>query len=631
MDSCCESLTLELLEDTRRMLMVHSQHINVSPLYIYQSALPFAPRTSSLYKTYKKEAESAVRVILGSGNEWPRLLQSTYAHQEGKVRCLAFSPDGKHFASGGDDKIVRVWEVNSGSVITTVKNPSRMKSLVFSPDGVCIASADSCGPIKMWDFSTGITFRILQPDLDGCGSFVAIAFTGDGAFIAGVYGDDSISVWDTVHGHLVHTIRDYHQVRSSTFPKDRNVVISPAGRILSINLDSGLTTRICTNDGWRADYTVCIEDENGRRTVSADTRGPTGKPEVWALPNTSTPKTPQILLQYSEPEEITHWAISRDGKRVASVVDDSIHVRHVDGGCICLPNIENQTALKIKIRVVSLTFSPDGNYLVSAGTSGSVKIWDVARCNPNDTCMGACRPNPITSIAFSPDGTRIGTGCEDGSVRLWDADNGTPLKSVYKLAQEQVPEPVKYLHFCTGNNAILVSTDRKRVYVADLSSETGILEEVGAQWDGRATCGVFSRKQLPLPAEPYTFDVEARFVWRANPTGVLRELSRLVPDWRGIVEWTEGETVDLGRRLICRIPDSLEVDDFLRQAVTYSGSRVALISRYGCDPVIIETDPEHEVRIEARGNACLTQIGRQNLIRMFETLSFLSGIRDCHR
>ena len=44
---------------------------------------------------------------------WRYFAELLKLSQEGTVRCVLFAPDGKHLASGGDDKTVKLWDVST--------------------------------------------------------------------------------------------------------------------------------------------------------------------------------------------------------------------------------------------------------------------------------------------------------------------------------------------------------------------------------------------------------------------------------------------------------------------------------------------------------------------------------------
>jgi WD40 repeat protein len=52
------------------------------------------------------------------------------------VRSVAFSPDGKYFATGSSDNTVKLWSVESQKEVITLQGHSwYVLSVAFSPDG----------------------------------------------------------------------------------------------------------------------------------------------------------------------------------------------------------------------------------------------------------------------------------------------------------------------------------------------------------------------------------------------------------------------------------------------------------------------------------------------------------------
>jgi WD40 repeat protein len=73
-------------------------------------------------------------------------------------------------------------------------------------------------------------------------------------------------------------------------------------------------------------------------------------------------------------------------------------------------------------RVQSVAFSPDGRYIVSGSSDGTIRIWEAGR---GTTVVGPLQAHQgltgTWSVAFSPDGKRVVSGGDDGLIKIWNA------------------------------------------------------------------------------------------------------------------------------------------------------------------------------------------------------------------
>jgi WD40 repeat protein len=64
---------------------------------------------------------------------------------------VAFSADGKRFASGSADKTVKVWDTETLKLVgSMIGHSARVLSVVFSPNGHQMASGDADGNVNFW-------------------------------------------------------------------------------------------------------------------------------------------------------------------------------------------------------------------------------------------------------------------------------------------------------------------------------------------------------------------------------------------------------------------------------------------------------------------------------------------------
>src|SRR5919202_391804 len=72
------------------------------------------------------------------------------------VHSVAISPNGQFLASGYEDKTIRLGNLETGEVLSTLTGHSQgIKSVAFSPDGTILATGSDDQTIKLWNVSNG--------------------------------------------------------------------------------------------------------------------------------------------------------------------------------------------------------------------------------------------------------------------------------------------------------------------------------------------------------------------------------------------------------------------------------------------------------------------------------------------
>ena len=69
----------------------------------------------------------------------------------GNVNSIAFSPDGRTLASGSSDRMVRLWDAETGEELAALQgHSSSVEAVAFSPEGALLASGSSDGTALVW-------------------------------------------------------------------------------------------------------------------------------------------------------------------------------------------------------------------------------------------------------------------------------------------------------------------------------------------------------------------------------------------------------------------------------------------------------------------------------------------------
>ncbi|MEG4076138.1 AAA-like domain-containing protein [Microcoleus sp. Pol14C2] len=259
--------------------------------------------------------------------------------QEGKggLWAVAFSPDGKLIAAGGE-KTVKLWHKGGRFLGEINAHKGVVYGIAWSPDGKIIASAGTDGTVKLWQ-PNGVLVRTLK--LDGS-TFWDVAFSPDGEALAAVGSSGTLAIWKP-DGTLLEAI-DAHQALSL------GVSFSPDGKTLA--------------------------------SASTD-----GTVKLWKLDpsDTSVPHKALLLRTLKgHTQGVLGVSFSPDGEIVATAsVDNTVKLWNKNG--ILLTTLTGHRGA-----VIGVSFSPDGTFLVSTSMDQTAILWNVKRILNTDPLVFGC-------------------------------------------------------------------------------------------------------------------------------------------------------------------------------------------------------------------------------------------------
>jgi WD40 repeat protein len=314
--------------------------------------------------------------------------------QANGVYTVAWSPDDRMLASGGEDHTIRLWDPQTGSCLQTLQGHTQeIWSLAWSPDSQLLASASGEHTIKLWDCLTGKCLKTLTGYEDRVLSVAwypvkpsdlrdihQSALSPEAALetyawvLAGGSACHQIKIWDTRTGRPL-------QEFSSDGGFVGSVAWSGDGAILASG-SADAQIRL-----WEWQTGTCL----------ATLRGHNGS--VWSV---AWRRDNQILSSGSEDRMIFLW----DMKTFQPI----------------------RTLRGHREAVRTIAWSPSGRILASGSHDGDIRLWDIVTGKQLKVLSG--HQDRVCALAWSHDGQTLVSSGADATILLWDVAIGICLRTL---------------------------------------------------------------------------------------------------------------------------------------------------------------------------------------------------------
>jgi len=317
---------------------------------------------------------AATPVLTGKGDMSREIKQK--APVVGKVDI---SSDGRYALSGGFDSFV-LWDIRQGKKIQTFAHPKAMMAdtiaVAFSPDGKHFASGGK-GTI-LWDLATRQEIMTFDENRS-----VSIAFSPDGKYLLfGAPGvpamlskrkPPAMKIFEVATRKEIRNFKIKHNIWSVAYSPDGKHVLSGDGGgkigLWDTALENSVRTVAGSDRGFAPPRVGAVAFSAGGEYALSG--GSDDSVRLWNAKNLTQIKS---FVGHSNLGGIHSVAFSPDGKYALSAdYDSKIKIWDIASGSEWKA-LSGHTG---KNAGVSAKFFPNGKYVISAGDA-STRIWDVS-------------------------------------------------------------------------------------------------------------------------------------------------------------------------------------------------------------------------------------------------------------
>lgn len=373
------------------------------------------------------------------------------------ILAVAFSPDGRLLASGGDVAEVRLWDPATGKTVRTLKATTKtIHRLAFSPDGRTLAGG---GPrVHFWNVAKGKLMKRLDPVRRP----EALSWSSDGATLAAY--SQGVKLWNKdgsllpnpprsevkpgvdptrwrgtvafsprhpnllLVGTVLHDLAAGKELARFAGATDVAVsaALSPDGKLAAFGSDSG-SELILWDTGTGA---LVHRLGGGGRSISHVGWAPDGKTIAWRNPETQKERKQGRGLWRAFDLAELRFAPTNDVSVLSAQHQLDGLTLHRGDHTVTVRSGANEVArMDWRMGKVPRSFTFLGKDRVVIGGMSDVWLFEAATGKKLRSFAEA--ESETLALAPSPGSRYLAGGSADMTVRIWTSDRDLPLLSLY--------------------------------------------------------------------------------------------------------------------------------------------------------------------------------------------------------
>lgn len=306
--------------------------------------------------------------------------------------------------------------VNNTKALIFTGHLAAVNSLTWSPDGKLIASASDDKFVQVFDATSGVRKVIYSGHAE---EVAAVAWSPNGKLIASGSQDKTVQVWDAASGKKLFTYQGHNDRVNSVAWSNDSLLLTSGSEDKTVQVWNAANGTLDFNFLGHSAGVLCVGWQPDNSSLASGSWD--GTLRDWAtVQHGDHFNAGDQIFSYGGhgKNEVYALAWSPDGNFIASAgADQTVQISNGSNGTPRLPFfIGHQSKTRVN-PVRSVAWSPDGNFMASGDTQGNVLVWQIAGRKTIFSYSG--HKGAVNAVAWSPDGKRIASASVDNTVQIW--------------------------------------------------------------------------------------------------------------------------------------------------------------------------------------------------------------------